>query len=123
MATGAANPADFAAIMDGLAKEMHVLTLQALSLESSLTGLSLRDCSQPELVHDLQLVDLLLQHMAELRGFMTSLANGLHCDSALCIDRALDGVRLHAVQGRLAESLGRAVSHAQADAAGDLEIL
>jgi hypothetical protein len=123
MVTGATTAADYAAIMDGLAKEMHVLTLQALNIESSLTGLSLRDCSQPELVHDLQLVDLLLQHMAELRTFMATLASGLQYDSALCLDRALDGVRLHAVQGRLAESLGRAVSHAQAGGAGDFEML
>ncbi len=53
MVTGATTAADYAAIMDGLAKEMHVLTLQALTIESSLTGLSLRDSSQPELVHDL----------------------------------------------------------------------
>jgi|GEM_PF-1934031 len=123
MVTGATTAADCAAIMDGLAKEMHVLTLQALNIESSLTGLSLRDCSQPELVHDLQLVDLLLQHMSELRVFMATLATELHIEHSLCIDRALDGVRLHAVQGRLAESLGRAVSHSQADAAGDFELL
>lgn len=122
MVTGATTAADYAAIMDGLAKEMHVLTLQALTIESSLTGLSLRDSSQPELVHDLQLVDLLLQHTA-LRNFMATLASGLQYDSILCVDRALDSVRLHAVQGRLAEALGRAVSAAEAGRAGDFEML
>lgn len=123
MVTGATTAADYAAILDGLAKEMHVLSLQALNLESSLTGLSLRDCAEPELVHDLQLVDLLLQHLGELRTFMATIATGLHASESLCVDQALDGVRLHAIQGRLAESLGRAVSHAQAGAAGDLEML
>lgn len=122
MGTGANTVGDVAAVMDGLAKEMHVLTLQALNLESSLTGLSLREC-EPELVHDLQLVDLLLQHMGELRNFLSILAQGLHSEQTLCLDRALDAVRLHAIQGRLAESLGRAVSHTQAEATGDLEML
>ncbi len=122
MATGANTAVDVAAVMDGLAKEMHVLTLQALNLESSLTGLSLREC-EPELVHDLQLLDLLLQHMGELRNFMSILAHGIHSEQTLCLDRALDAVRLHAIQGRLAEALGRAVSHTQAADTGDLEML
>jgi hypothetical protein len=123
MITGATTAADYASIMDGLAKEMHVLTLQALTIESSLTGLSLRDSSQRELVHDLQLVDLLLQHIAELRNFMATLASGLQHDSVLCVDRALDAVRLQAVQGRLADSLGCSVSAANAGSAGDFELL
>ena len=122
MGNGSNAATNFAAVMDGLAKEMHVLSLQALNIESSLTGLSLREC-EPELVHDLQLVDLLLQHMGELKTFIATLAEGLHSEQTLCLDRALDAVRLHAVQGRLAESLGRAGSHDEADTNGDLELL
>jgi hypothetical protein len=122
MVTSFGTAAGVAAIMDGIAKEMHVLSLQALNIESSLTGLSLRDC-QPELVHDLQLLDLLLQHIGELKTFLVTLSSGLLEEDSLCVDRALDGVRLHAVQGRLAESLGRALSHTEAGGAGDLELL
>ncbi len=110
-------------LMRGIANELGMIAALAHNVEASLTGLPGRTELQGEVIEDLQNMDMLIQQVSELRGFTMRLQEIARVVDLADAADALAGIRLQAMQWRLADALGLPLEHCASTGSGRLELL
>jgi hypothetical protein len=75
------------------------------------------------MIEDLQSLDMLMQHLGELRAFVSVLARLNNAEQLLAVNEALGVLKLRDVSDRLSEALGRPPIAVESSSAGDLDLL
>lgn len=97
---------DSNALLRAIAAELSIVSVFANSVESSLIDVFADGSPQDRAVEEMQDVDLLIQHIAELRAFMMRVLESGGAHELSGVANAVSGIRLEALKWRFADALG-----------------
>ena len=109
-------------LMRGLAEELGIVSAFAHNVESAMAGLAERT-AQGEVIENLQNMDLLIQHVSELRAFVLRLQDAEKMTEPGDAKDALEAIKLQSLKWRLSNALGLALDQDARAESGCLEYL